>query len=91
MDKKNKEKKEQNYFLEIWAVFFFDQYNKIKKVNFSTFVFRSCKKKMNFFEKYTTKNLLSISQYYRKFPKYSDTQKICCNHSEIWTMWFYHL
>ena len=28
--------------------------------------------------------------YYRKFPKYSDTQKICCNHSKIWTMWLYH-
>ena len=27
---------------------------------------------------------------YRKFPKYSDTQKICCNHSKIWTMWLYH-
>ena len=27
---------------------------------------------------------------YRKFPKYSDTQKICWNHSKIWTMWFYH-
>ena len=27
--------------------------------------------------------------FYRKFPKYSDTQKICCNHSKIWTMWFY--
>ena len=26
----------------------------------------------------------------RKFPKYSDTQTICCNHSKIWTMWFYH-
>ena len=25
-----------------------------------------------------------------KFPKYSDTQKICCNHSKIWTMWLYH-
>ena len=23
---------------------------------------------------------------YRKFPKYLDTQKICCNHSKIWTM-----
>ena len=23
-------------------------------------------------------------------PKYSDTQKICCNHSKIWTMWCYH-
>ena len=22
-------------------------------------------------------------------PKYSDTQKICCNHSKIWTMWLY--
>ena len=26
---------------------------------------------------------------YRKFPKYSDTQKICCNDSKIWTMWLY--
>ena len=30
------------------------------------------------------------SMHYRKFPKYSDTQKICCNHSKIWTMWLYH-
>ena len=28
--------------------------------------------------------------FYRKFPKYSDTEKICCNHSKIWTMWLYH-
>ena len=27
---------------------------------------------------------------YRKFPKYSDTQNICCNHSKIWTTWLYH-
>ena len=27
---------------------------------------------------------------YRKLPKYSDTQTICCNHSKIWTMWLYH-
>ena len=27
---------------------------------------------------------------YRKFPKYSDTQKDCCNHSKIWTMWLYY-
>ena len=27
---------------------------------------------------------------YRKFPKYLDTPKICCNHSKIWTMWPYH-
>ena len=27
---------------------------------------------------------------YRKFPNYSDTQNICCNHSKIWTMWLYH-
>ena len=26
---------------------------------------------------------------YRKFPKYSDTQNICCNHSKIITMWLY--
>ena len=25
---------------------------------------------------------------YLKFPKYSDTQKICCN--QVWTMWLYH-
>ena len=27
---------------------------------------------------------------YRKVPKNSDTQNICCNHSNIWTMWLYH-
>ena len=27
---------------------------------------------------------------YSKFPKYSDTQKICCNQPKIWTMWLYH-
>ena len=27
---------------------------------------------------------------YRKFPKYMDTQKNCCNHSKIWTMWLYY-
>ena len=27
---------------------------------------------------------------YCKFPKYLDTQKICCSYSEIWTMWLYH-
>ena len=27
---------------------------------------------------------------YRKFPKYSDTQKVCCSHSKILTMWLYH-
>ena len=27
---------------------------------------------------------------YRKFPKYSDTQKIRCKHSKILTMWLYH-
>ena len=27
---------------------------------------------------------------YRKFPKYSDTQKICCNHTKLWTMWLCH-
>ena len=26
---------------------------------------------------------------YHKFPKYSDTQNICCNHSKILTMWLY--
>ena len=27
---------------------------------------------------------------YRKFPKYLDTQNICCNHSKIWAIWLYH-
>ena len=27
---------------------------------------------------------------YHKLTKYSDTQKICCNHSKIWTTWLYH-
>ena len=27
-----------------------------------------------------------VSGAYRNFPKYSDTQKICCNHSKILTM-----
>ena len=27
---------------------------------------------------------------YRKFPKYLDTQKICCNRSKVLTMWLYH-
>ena len=27
---------------------------------------------------------------YRKFPRYSDTQKICCNYSKIWTVLLYH-
>ena len=26
--------------------------------------------------------LLFVAEY-RKFPKYSDTQKVCCNHSKI--------
>ena len=33
--------------------------------------------------------LCSFTQY-RKFPKYSDTQKNCCNHSKIWTKWLYY-
>ena len=27
---------------------------------------------------------------YRKFPKYSNTRKIFCNHSKIWTIWLYN-
>ena len=26
---------------------------------------------------------------YRKNPKYSDSQTICCNHPKIWTRWLY--
>ena len=45
----------------------------------STFV-RNTRKKKEF----------SSDVIYRKFPKYSDTRNICCNHSKIWTMWLYH-
>ena len=31
----------------------------------------------------------NVLWYYRKFPKYSDTQKICCNHPKIRTTWPY--
>ena len=31
-----------------------------------------------------------FTTYYRKFPKYSDTQNICCNHFKNSTMWLYH-
>ena len=27
---------------------------------------------------------------YRKFPKYSETQKNCCSYSKIWTVWLFH-
>ena len=37
-----------------------------------------------------THTLLLSYRDYRKFPKYSNTQNICCNHSKIWTMWLYH-
>ena len=33
---------------------------------------------------------IDLKYMYRKFPKYSDTLKICCNHSKIWTLWLYH-
>ena len=37
------------------------------------------------------KNVISIKKSnYHKFPKYSDTQNICCNHSKNWTVWLYH-
>ena len=32
---------------------------------------------------------IKMTRNYHNFPKYSDTQKICCNHSKIWTMWLY--
>ena len=32
----------------------------------------------------------SQTTYYRNDPKFSDTQKICCNHFKVWTMWLYH-
>ena len=34
--------------------------------------------------------MLPVCGLYRNFPKYSDTQKICCNQSKILIMWLYH-
>ena len=43
-------------------------------------------------DSYTRKLLwfITLKFEYGKFPKYSDTKTICCNHSKIWTMWLYH-
>ena len=30
-------------------------------------------------------------KWYRKFPKYSDTQKNCCNYPKFWTESFYYI
>ena len=44
-----------------------------------------------FAQAYLSENLGSLRYiqfcYYRKFPKYSDTQRICCNHPKSWTRW----
>ena len=43
---------------------------------------------------YNIYNYVQVSLWsvvgYQKFSKYLDTQKICWNHSKIWTMWLYH-
>ena len=36
------------------------------------------------------RNKIHFTVLLNKFPKYSDTQSICCNRSKIWTMWLYH-
>ena len=36
------------------------------------------------------KGLDEMANSYRKSPKYSDTQTICCNHSKSLTMWLYY-
>ena len=41
-------------------------------------------------ETIVTERSALLQLIYRKFPKYSDTPKICSNHSKIWTMWLYH-
>ena len=33
---------------------------------------------------------MSNDPKYRNDPKFSDTKNICCNHSNVWTMWLYH-
>ena len=30
-----------------------------------------------------------LYMYYRKFPKYLETPKICCNHPKSWTRWHF--
>ena len=37
----------------------------------------------------TQKDENAMQIMYRKNPKYSDTQNICCNHAKIWTRWLY--
>ena len=39
---------------------------------------------------FISKKVVQITFIYRKFPKYSDTQNICCNHPKIRTMWLYN-
>ena len=39
---------------------------------------------------YCSVSVICFLHEYRNFPKYSDTQKIWCNLSKIWTMWLYH-
>ena len=64
---------------------------------------QTCKQRFNFLnivkmsQEQSGLHLLDTLQIlgYRKFPKYSDTWKICCNHSKInhskiWTMWLCH-
>ena len=39
----------------------------------------------------TTVLIITLKSWnYRNDPKFSDTQKMCCNHSKVWTMWLYH-
>ena len=48
---------------------------------------------MNFFLEFIMLNgetQVNFVGAYRKFPKYSDTQNICCNHSKIRTTWPYN-
>ena len=84
-----------NYFCSsIWVYLHFYFYSQMSKwAGFSHYCMVAIQKIIGALSvakihKYKTKSLACA--LYRKFPKYSDTQKSCYNHSKIWTMWLYH-
>ena len=61
-------------------------YSQVDQVTFFPF-WNSC---CSFYHLLFTHVVSWLWNIYCKFPKYSDTHTICCNHSKIWTMWLYH-
>ena len=57
---------------------------------FAWMVRRENKLRVFFFFDVRNFRTFTILYIYCKHWKDSDTWKICCNHSKIWTMWLYH-